>query len=372
MVIGTIFVLKKTNFLNGRQLTVVFIMLSASICISFLIGWDPLLKRLISQDSWHETQIEEPNTQENITYETLLPPPPYEMDLQLFLITDSRNVKFRKGYLKSVLYKNGNLKIELYNEKTKSSINTIFTNLSEHLDKGKLTLAISRRPERITVLANKQQLFGKENSSGKKPPSWEYPIIPNEVYVNKRADIKTGGPNLDCRLLSIQPTPYKETDPNEPRQSVKIDFTRKWDLAKLISLSSARNRIYEDSWNMAKDFRWLGCGAGTWATVYFLYHDADEAWDAWAHCDWLEYWITFGLFGAIPGLMLTGLTMLPIRTQTELISAHWLRIGLNLAICGCLLHALFDFPLQVISIMHLFVILCAIKMVTAGKPQSNS
>jgi len=365
---GILLILLKPHLLKGRQRLGLAVLMVAGIGLSYYIGWEPLLKRLNSQNPWHETQIEQPNTTETITYECRLPAPPYDRNLQLFLITDSQSGKFRKGYLNSTLYKNGNLRVLLYNDRTKSHVNTTFTNLTEHLDKGKLTLSVARGAEGLSVQANKQELVGTERSSGKNPPSWNHPIIPNEIYVNKTAAIKTGAPDLKSRFLNIQPTPGQEgTESSLSGKSVKIDLTGKWSLTELASLSSSRDRIYEDSWRMAKDYQWLGCGSGAWATVYYLYHDADEPWDAWVHCDWLEYWINFGLFGTIPGLMLMGLTLLPLKSETGLISAGWLRIGLNLAIAGCLLNALFDFPLQVISIMHLFVILCVVKMVTTGR-----
>ncbi|XOV72650.1 MAG: O-antigen ligase family protein [Verrucomicrobiota bacterium] len=363
---GIALILIKPHLLKGRQRMGFAVLMVAGIGLSYYIGWEPLLKRLNSQNPWHETQIEQASTAETITCECQLPPPPYDRNLQLFLITDSQNGKFRKGYLNSILYKNGNLRILLYNAKTKSHVNTTFTNLIEYLETGFLNLKVVRGAEGLSVQVNDTTLEGIEKRSGPTPPTWDHPIIPNEVYVNKTATIKTGEPDLEGRLFSIQPIANKESESKISQQTVTIDLTRKWSLTALASLSSSRDRIYEDSWRMAKDFRWLGCGSGAWSTVYFLYHDADEVWDAWVHCDWLEYWITFGLFGAIPGLMLVGLTLLPLKSQTGLISAGWLRIGLNLAIAGCLLHALFDFPLQVVSIMHLFVILCAIKMVTAG------
>jgi len=365
---GILLILIKPHLLKRRQRLGLAVLMVAGIGLSYYIGWEPLLKRLDSQNPWHETQIEQANTAETITYECRLPASPYDRDLQLFLVTNSRSGKFRKGYLKSTLYKNGNLRVLLYNDRTKSHVNTTFTNVTEHLESELLNLKVKRGAEGLSVQVNGNTLEGIERTAGPTPPLWDHPIIPNEVYVNKKAAIKAGEPDLESRIFKIQPILSEKTEPNLSRQSVEMDLTRNWSLAGLASLSSARDRIYEDSWRMAKDYQWLGCGSGAWSTVYFLYHDADEVWDAWVHCDWLEYWITFGMFGAIPGLMLTGLPLLPIRTQTGLISAGWLRIGLNLAIAGCLFHALFDFPLQVISIMHLFVILCAVKLVTEMPP----
>ena len=364
LLVGVLLILIKPSVTKGRQCLGITVLIVACIGVTYCIGWEQLLERFKSENSWHETQIEQPNTTETITYEAMLPPPPYDRPSQLFMITNSRYDKFRKGYLYSVLYMNGNLMIALCDDRTKSKINTTFTNLSEHLDKGKLTLRISRGVEGLTVLANKQQLFGTERSSGKNPHSWNYPVVPNEIHINKKTTIKTGAPDLKSRFITVHPTlNQKGTETDISGQSVEIDLTKSWSLAEIASLSSSRLRIYDDAFRMAKDFRWLGVGSGAWSTAYYLYHDEDEPWNAWAHCDWLEYWITFGLLGTIPGLTLLGLTVVGTRRQLGLPSIKWISMGLNLAIAGCLLHALFDFPLQVISIMHLFVILCAIKMV---------
>ncbi|MDA7665728.1 O-antigen ligase family protein, partial [Verrucomicrobia bacterium] len=202
-----------------------------------------------------------------------------------------------------------------------------------------------------------------EKTTGESPPTWNYPITPNEILVYKNAALKKGEPNFKCRLLTIEPIVTGDIQ-NKNIESIRLKFDESWSLSEIISKMGSRYRIYEDSWRMAKDYKFLGCGSGAWGTVYFLYHDADEVWDAWVHCDWLEYWINFGLLGTAPGFILLALTLIPTRSasSTSIKADPWLNIALNLAIAGCLIHALFDFPLQVISIMHLFVILCAVKM----------
>jgi hypothetical protein len=366
---GLFMILFNPKLLRGRQRLGLSALIFTGIGLSYYLGWDPLLNRLNSQNSWHETRIDQPNYAETITFKCSLPSPPYDKDHQLFYISDSRENNFRKAFYNVMLHKNGNLRVFLYNQFTRSHINVTFTNLAPKLKDGILELRISRHAEGLKATANSEPLAGVQDTAGKAPLTWTHPLIPNEVLLHKKAAIKTGGPDLESHILTFHPELLDVVGSNQNEESFELQFDNAWDLANFISKMSSRDRIYEDSLRMAKDYQWLGCGSGAWSTVYFLYHDADEVWDAWAHCDWLEYWITFGMFGAIPGLMLTGLPLLPIRTQTGLISAGWLRIGLNLAIAGCLLHALFDFPLQVISIMHLFVILCAVKMVTAGRSQ---
>ena len=184
--------------------------------------------------------------------------------------------------------------------------------------------------------------------------------MPNEILVYKKTAFKKGEPDLQSRLLSVEPI-ISEASPGQNKESIQLTFDENWSFSHILSKMSSRDRIYEDSWRMAKDYRILGCGSGAWGTVYFLYHDADEVWDAWVHCDWLEYWINFGCFGTIPGLVLLIMTSISFKAKSGMISHAWIHTALNLAITGCLLHALFDFPLQVVSTMHLFIILCAVK-----------
>ena len=115
---------------------------------------------------------------------------------------------------------------------------------------------------------------------------------------------------------------------------------------------------------MAQDNAWFGTGPGTFETMYQLYrrggtNDQDD-WLAQMHNDWLETLITFGRLGAVP-----------IFLTLVLVLAHWFRGGgiygnkyfvmlLWVALGGCLVHAAFDFPFQIHSVLTLFLVLCAV------------
>jgi hypothetical protein len=112
---------------------------------------------------------------------------------------------------------------------------------------------------------------------------------------------------------------------------------------------------------MARDNALFGTGPGTFDTMYQLYRRAEtDEWLAYMHNDWLETLITFGRIGAVP-VFLTAVLGL----------SHWFWCGgiygnkyfvmlLWLSLAGCLLHACFDMPLQIHSVLTLFLVLCAV------------
>jgi O-antigen ligase len=124
---------------------------------------------------------------------------------------------------------------------------------------------------------------------------------------------------------------------------------------------AGREGLYLAGRYMAQDNAWFGTGPGTFATMYQLYRRAGtDEWLAFMHNDWLETLITFGRLGTAP-IFLTLLLVL----------AHWFRGGgiygnkyfvmlLWVALGGCLVHAAFDFPLQIHSVLTLFLVLCAV------------
>lgn len=122
-----------------------------------------------------------------------------------------------------------------------------------------------------------------------------------------------------------------------------------------------REAMYEAARPMAADYPLYGTGPGTFATVFQLYLiSTDTYWPEQLHNDWLETRITFGWVGF--GLLLAALAcvalrgFLPggIRGSRRFVVLTWLALG------GCLIHALFDFPFQIHSTLFLFLVLCAI------------
>jgi len=124
---------------------------------------------------------------------------------------------------------------------------------------------------------------------------------------------------------------------------------------------AARDNIYEQAKPMATDYPVFGTGPGTFESVFNLYRiSAETYWPAQIHNDWLETRITFGWAGS---------ALIALAFATVLV--RWfLRGGIHggrrfavltwLALAGCLVHARYDFPFQIYSILFLFLVLCAI------------
>jgi hypothetical protein len=124
---------------------------------------------------------------------------------------------------------------------------------------------------------------------------------------------------------------------------------------------SKRDILYVNARPMAEDHPWYGTGPGTFSTLYQYYREnPNQEWAVMAHDDWLETRITFGWIGLF--LVLASLTLAAskwfwaggIPTPWILPALLWLSMG------GCLIHAKYDFPFQVLSILLLFVLICAI------------
>ena len=121
-----------------------------------------------------------------------------------------------------------------------------------------------------------------------------------------------------------------------------------------------RESTYEIGRQMAADFPLFGTGAKTFSPLFQMYRPSPETfWLAQMHNDWLETRITFGwVGGALIVLALVVVLVLPLTSGGLRIGAEFPRL-LWLSLAGCLIHARYDFPLQIQSVLFVFVLLCA-------------
>jgi O-antigen ligase len=122
-----------------------------------------------------------------------------------------------------------------------------------------------------------------------------------------------------------------------------------------------REEMYDAARPMARDYPWFGTGPGTFESVFQLYRISTETyWPAQLHNDWLETRITFGLIGLALLILAFVTVLLRWFAPHGIHGGRRFMVLLWLALASALVHARFDFPFQIYSILFLFLLLCAI------------
>ncbi len=118
---------------------------------------------------------------------------------------------------------------------------------------------------------------------------------------------------------------------------------------------------------IAQDYPWFGTGPGTLVAVYPLYRsDPESYWPAQLHNDWLETRITFGWIGLTLILGAGGVVLARWWQPVGIYGNHRLVGLLWLALAGILVHARFDFPFQIYSILLTALALGAVLFSLSG------
>ncbi len=117
-----------------------------------------------------------------------------------------------------------------------------------------------------------------------------------------------------------------------------------------------RSEIYVNARKMADDYPVFGVGPGAFGAVYQLYRDTpDQYWHAYAHDDWLEARVTFGLVGRTLMLfMLASVLIPPLFGLFASGNGGWLGF-LYISAAGMLVTAFWDLPFQIYSILLYFL-----------------
>jgi hypothetical protein len=130
-----------------------------------------------------------------------------------------------------------------------------------------------------------------------------------------------------------------------------------------------RLRMYDVARPMAEDYPLFGTGPGTFETVFQLYRPSEGTyWPAQLHDDWLETRITFGGLGSALIALAFIAAVLRWFARGGIHGGRRFTILIWLALVGCLVHARYDFPFQIYSIVLLFLVLCAILSSLTRRP----
>ena len=140
-------------------------------------------------------------------------------------------------------------------------------------------------------------------------------------------------------------------------------------MAQLSEGFETRQAMYDAARPMATDYPLFGTGPGTFESVFQLYRNStDTYWPAQLHNDWLETRITFGCLGSVLIALVLVAVVLRWFAPGGIHGGRRFIILIWLALAGCLVHARYDFPFQVHSIVFLFLVLCAILFVLTRRP----
>ena len=130
---------------------------------------------------------------------------------------------------------------------------------------------------------------------------------------------------------------------------------------------SAREYIYENSLKILADYPIYGVGAGAFPAIYHSYRGSySEAWQAYAHNDWLEAIVTTGAVGfALQLLLFCVLLSVALRRRSELDPLGW---SIVFSLLGCCLAVVFDFGFQIYAVLILFTCWAALLTTLAPAP----
>jgi hypothetical protein len=156
--------------------------------------------------------------------------------------------------------------------------------------------------------------------------------------------------------------------------ALALGFTLGWKtlkprMAHLSEGFEGRQRMYDFARPMAADYPLFGTGPGTFETVFQLYRISTKTyWPAQLHNDWLETRITFGWLGS--GLIALAFVIVVLRwfARGGIHGGRRFVVLIWLALAGCLVHARYDFPFQIHSIVFLFLLLCAMLFNLTRRP----
>ena len=130
----------------------------------------------------------------------------------------------------------------------------------------------------------------------------------------------------------------------------------------LIDELSGRTIIYDKSLKMIEEYGYYGSGPGSFETIFqFEVDEAVNSWASWAHNDYLEFYLTFGIIGF--SIMCCVFILLIFKAALNFFYytiQKLLTFFVGLSLFGVFTHAAGDFPLQTHSILILICILGAI------------
>lgn len=343
---------------------------AAALTLGIVLGWPALRERLYAPRKTH--RLTGPGALQDFTLRcqlTVPGTPPGRWTLVASLSREPTGWWYEPSSFGIFLRADGSLHAIFYGrEKGMLARRTVRQFTSNYADQP-VDLVVTRHAQGLELYANGVRL--EAVASGNTPS-----LVTNRigaVHFSLDPEISPlAAPGARVTLLDRALTPDQlaataqassDTTPSAPDAAVPSPlFDSTGDAlgspSLLLDQLSGRDKIYVVARQMAEEYPWLGSGPATFGPLFGLYRPSPSAaWVWYVHNDWLETRISFGRAGTVLVLCALALVFVaPLTRRGAPASAVFVAL-IWLALVGCLVHARLDFPLQIYSILFVFLVL---------------
>lgn len=363
---------QRTNWVTRIGITVLF---SAVIGLGAWLGWEPLQKRLAAP-TFKFTTLATESTADQVSIFTRFTVPAVadKKTLYIPIVSPLQSLHSGPKSLISRILFNGELQIYLVGTTTGDYIMKYIPGFTAQYA-GQEVEMLWVKTDDLAVYINGDRVEVSERKTGN-APSWSSPAGVAFLWNGIGNTAKASGGYISRTQVftkSIVPSDISLFDsmPDLAKESGLIyfnDFAQKGLYSFLNADTSGRDEIFKTAQKIFHDFPLFGSGPGSFPHVNSIYmENSYQYWHSYAHDDYLETLATFGIVGFSIIMAMLLVVLIHWFVGSGIFQYFPFAAMILIGIGGCLAHAKFDFPFQVYSILHIFLINCCLLMTIARK-----
>lgn len=360
-----VFFSQRTNLATKFGMIVLF---SIILGLSGWLGWEPLQKRLSAPVIKYATDTDEDySTDVTISSTFTVPEAGSRQTLYINVIAPLQTVFHCPDSILGRIVQ-GKLEVYLVGRSTGDKRIKIVDGFVDKYAGQDVNVVWVKTGDDLVIYANGELLETTEGTQGT-PPDWSARVGVSFTWTGYGNSPKfNGGYLLQTTIYNTAQTPddlaVYASVPDLARENGLI-FTKDFSEGKIglfvNSDSSGREELFKIAERMHADYPLFGTGPGTFLNVNSVYlENSYQGWQGYVHDDYRETLATFGWVGFSMILALLLIVLLHWWIGAGMTAYFPFAAMFFIALCGCLAHAKFDFPFQVYSILHLFIINCGI------------
>lgn len=342
----------------------IIVLFSCIIGLGFWLGWEPLQKRLFASNSKFSTQAKEVYSTE-LTVKTVVDVPPADKPEYRWLpsLTPIQTIFAGPHSILARIHSNGSLQVYMYGRTPSDYVMKTVPDFVAKYSDQKVTLQYVKSDD-LEIYANETLQESTESMVGN-APSWSDKCGVIYLWNGLGASSKgAGGYIHETEIYNKAMTPSDielaaalATPTDESGLIYQGDFTGSGFFDTLSNSSSGRDEIYTVCDKMLEDFPLFGTGPGSFGFVNALYHESSyQHWHAYAHDDYREMLATYGYVGSAIVVLMVVVVLLHWLIGAGITQYFPFAALVMISIFGLLAHARYDFPFQVYSVIHMFVL----------------